>query len=373
MTAPVRLACFYVAIFAVGGIQLPFWPVWLAHRQLAPADIGVLLAVGAWLRLATSPLAGIAADRIPSPRHVMLPLCLCTLVGFGLFLPARGFAAALMLNALTSGCLAALLPLGESVALSAASAGRLDYGRVRLWGSLGFIAATLLAGRAVPAIGEESVLYLLIGAAALLAAACAILPQQRQPAGAPGFAAASTLLRPSFVAFLAAAVLIQGSHAIYYAFGTLHWRTLGIGDGTIALLWVEGVVAEILLFYWGARLLRRFTPLGLIALGGCGGVLRWSVTAATGALPLLVLLQLLHALSFGAAHLGAMHHLSRTLPRGRAATGQALYATAGGVAQGLILLLAGPLYASAGGLSYLAMAALAGVGAGLSLAQATKC
>lgn len=368
MPAAPRLGLFYAAMFFAVGVQLPFWPAWLSGRGLSAGEIGALLAIGQWIKLATNPLAGIAADRSGAPRRIMLLSSLAAVAGFVLFVPAQGFASLLLLSALTGACLSALLPLGDNVALAAAYAGALDYGRVRLWGSLAFIVAALLTGRLVEASGAESVLWLLIAAAALIVLACAGLPQSGNARAMPERAPWRGLARPRLLIFLAAASLVQGSHAVYYGFGTLHWRSLGIADSVIAALWAEGVVAEILLFYWGAGLLRRLGPLGLLALGGGAGVVRWTLTGLAVAIPVLALLQLLHALTFGAAHLGAMHHLARILPGEQAATGQALYsATVGGVGQGLILLLAGALYGAVGGVAYLGMAAIAAAGAILAL------
>jgi PPP family 3-phenylpropionic acid transporter len=363
-----RLGAFYAAIFFSVGVQLPFWPVWLQSRGLAAGEIGVVLGAAQWVKLATNPLAGLAADR-GGARRVMLLLSLAALAGFLLFLPAQGFLALLLLSLVTGAALSALLPLGDNAALAAAYAGALDYGRVRLWGSLGFIAAALLAGRLMASAGADGVLYLLIAAALGIALTCAGVGDRPAPARARGW---PRLKRPPWLLF-AAAALVQGSHAVYYGFGTLYWRGLGIADGVIAALWAEGVIAEILLFYWGAPLLRRLGPAGLLALGGGAGALRWSLTGLVSALPALVLLQLLHALTFGAAHLGAMHYLARHLPAEQAATGQALYsAIVGGVGAGLALWLAGALYAAYGGAAYQAMTALAALGAALSLLLRTK-
>jgi PPP family 3-phenylpropionic acid transporter len=218
------------------------------------------------------------------------------------------------------------------------------------------------------------VLYLLIGGTALTFAACFVLPAGTARASrrlSPNWRA---LVTPRMLVFLAAATLVQGSHSVLYIFGTLHWRSVGISDATIAVLWAEGSLAEVVLFFLGAPLLRRIGPLGLIALGGGAGLVRWTVTAFATAVPTIALAQLLHAVTFGAAHLGAMHHLARTVPEEQAATGQALYAAmVGSIGPGLIMLPIGPLYAAGGGLAYLAMAALAIAGAGVALRlSATK-
>ncbi|HKJ62436.1 MAG TPA: MFS transporter, partial [Hyphomicrobiales bacterium] len=92
-------------------------------------------------------------------------------------------------------------------------------------------------------------------------------------------------------------------------------------------------------------------------------VLRWTATAFDPSLPLLFMVQAMHGITFGAAHLGAMHFLQKAVPRSLAASAQGLYASlTAGVAMGLSSLAAGPLYRSFGGDAFLAMALLSGVG-----------
>jgi PPP family 3-phenylpropionic acid transporter len=165
--------------------------------------------------------------------------------------------------------------------------------------------------------------------------------------------------------------MIQGSHAVYYAFGTLHWQAAGYSDDVIGALWAEGVVAEIVLFAFGGPLVRRLGPARLLALGGMAGTVRWLVLGLTDALPALVSVQALHAFTFGAAHLGAIHFIARAMPPALSATAQSLYsAVVMGLGTGLMLVASGPLYAALAGAAYLAMAAAALVGAALSWALA---
>jgi PPP family 3-phenylpropionic acid transporter len=360
---PLRLALFYAAVFVVFGVRVPFWPPWLAARGLSSEEIGVVLAVTQWVGVAAAPMAGIAADRGGEPRRIMLMLSLAAAAGFLLCMPVTGFTSLLLLSALTSGFFSALMPLGDNVTLAAAYAGQLDYGRMRLCGSASFIFTSLLAGALLEERPTDLALELQIAASALTFLACLALPR-----GAPTLRQARparwrALTTPGFLIFLGAATLVQGSHTVFYAFSVLHWQSIGLGTLTISLLWSEGVVVEILLFYWGARLLRRLGPLDLLVLAGGAGVVRWTVTAFATSIPVLALAQLLHALTFAAAHLGAMHHLARTIPSEQGATGQAVYAAVvGGIGPGLLMLAAGKLYAEAGALAYLAMAGLAAAG-----------
>ena len=143
----------------------------------------------------------------------------------------------------------------------------------------------------------------------------------------------------------------------------MYWQSLGYSGTTIGLLWAEGVVAEIVLFWQGRRLVAGLGPVGLLALGGAAGILRWSCTGFAAALPLIMALQLLHAFTFGASHLGAMHYVSRTVPPAAAASAQSLYAAlSSGLGSGLVAAAAGMLYARYGGAAYPAMAVLSGLG-----------
>ena len=134
-----------------------------------------------------------------------------------------------------------------------------------------------------------------------------------------------------------------------------------MSDAVIGLLMAEAIVAEVALFAWGRRLIERLGPAGLTACAAAASVLRWSVTAFAPPLAVLAAVQLLHAATFAMQHLSAMLVLSRAVPPERAATAQALHSALGyGAPGGLLMLLAGFLYARFGGMAFLAMAAIGG-------------
>ncbi len=153
------------------------------------------------------------------------------------------------------------------------------------------------------------------------------------------------------------ASLAQAAHATYYGFATLNWRAQGYGGSLIGGLWAIGVVAEITLFWHAGAIVKRLTPERLLAIAGLAAALRWGAMSLQPALYLVVPLQALHALTFGAAHLGAMRFIMQNVAPGLSATAQSLY---GGVSLGLIFGLAaaatGPLYARFGAGAYVASA-----------------
>ncbi len=129
-----------------------------------------------------------------------------------------------------------------------------------------------------------------------------------------------------FVVFLLAIGCVHGAHATFYTFGALHWQSQGLSAAWVGALWAIGVTAEVLLFAFSAPLVRRFSPVELIVAGAAASVLRWSVMAFNPPLALLVPLQTLHALTYGAAHLGAILFITRAVPQPGMGSAQSFYA-----------------------------------------------
>ncbi len=345
------------------GAQLPYWPLWLEARGLSGGEVGVLLAAAAWVKVASSPLAGYLADTSGRPRLVIAALTALGALGFLGFGLAEGFWALLLLQILTAASFQALLPLGESRTLIAVRHHGLDYGRSRLWGSVTFVAGVLAIGGGLDLMPIDSLPWWLAAGLGLGLLSALALPQLGEDRRRPVKGDLKRLLsdRP-LLWFLLAAALVQTSHAAYYAFSAIAWRAAGHGTFTIGWLWTEGVLAEILFFAISGRILSRVSLRGLVMLAAAGGLLRWSVTAMTTALPALAMMQLLHAATFAAAHLAAVHVIAARAPAGLAATGQSLYASvSGGILMGVALLTVGPLYDTFGLQSFLAMAGLCGL------------
>jgi MFS transporter, PPP family, 3-phenylpropionic acid transporter len=368
-----RLSGFYAAAFLVTGAQLPFWPVWLAARGLGANEIAGIFAAAIWAKVIATPAIGALADRV-GHRRMMGVLAATALTAYLGMWPAFGFWPLLGLNLVALTAQSALMPLGDTIALALSRTGRLEYGRVRVWGSVSFIFASLAGGAVLARSSGERVLPLVLGASSVLMLACRGIPsadvcQRPEAIGTIGSAGLRRLAgNPRFWGFVAAASALQASHQLYYAFGSLYWRSLGFSDATIGWLWAEGVLAEILLFWHGRRLLRRLGPAGLMALGGFAGVIRWGLAGLVVSLPAVAALQSLHALTFGASYLGAMHFLSRTVPPSAQASAQTVFtAASSGAGGGLVMAAAGALYAGWGGHAYLFMALLSAAGLGGAL------
>jgi PPP family 3-phenylpropionic acid transporter len=227
------------------------------------------------------------------------------------------------------------------------------------------------SGQAVGLAGVGAAIWLnaaLLIAAALWAPWVHPLPSRPTDGDATAPLAAGghigALLRlPAFRRVVLVAALILGSHAMHDGFAMIRWRAAGIMPGTAGLLWSEAVAAEVVVFLLiGRPLLDRLGPGGAAMLTAAAGVLRWTVSAETAALPALAMIQPLHGLTFALLHLACMRHLAETVPSRLSATALTLYGTVGiGAASALLTLASGVLYGAVGAGGFWVMAALCAI------------
>ncbi|WP_198373085.1 MFS transporter, partial [Roseomonas rosulenta] len=203
-----------------------------------------------------------------------------------------------------------------------------------------------------------SVAWLLAGALLAAAIAALLLPRGEAHARRPGGAFRSVVALPAFRRVLLVSALIQGSHAAYYAFGSIHWAASGVAPSVIGLLWAWSVVAEVAVFAWGRPIAERLGARGLALVAAGAGVLRWGITAESVALPALAVAQALHALTFGAMHLATMRVMQQAIPAHVAGTAQTLLAAGIGAAMMAGTLAAGWGYAAVGAAVFWGMAGM---------------
>lgn len=373
-TRAARVTMVMSALFGTTGVIMVFLPRWLElERGLSGVEIGTVLSLSQFGRMLTGPAIAYWADGARDRSLPIKLLAVATLAAYAAFLFfAQGFAALLLLGFLALSLSQGMVPLIEAAALRATSEGKISYGVARGIGSVAFIVANIGGGALVSRFGiEAAVIWIVCGLTLTNAAAWFSLPRAPVPEHAHAGPAGGLwlLLRNRrFVILILACGLIQSSHGFYYGFSTLVWRTQGVPPDVVGLLWAFGVAVEVA-FLWSLPLIeRRTSPEALILMGAGAGVVRWM---CMGLAPLgfwLWPLQATHALTFAAAHVGAMRILYREAPESSAAMAQTLYAVlTGGFLMGLTTLLSGRLYDMGGAHGYWAMAVSAAAGGGLAL------
>ncbi|MCP3477166.1 MFS transporter [Bradyrhizobium sp. CCGUVB1N3] len=359
----VYLALFYSVSFAVLGTHLPFFTVWLKAVGIEPAWIGIISAVPAVTRFTTLPFVAGLAERRQALRAALILTAFASAIGFALVGTQHQPLPVLLLYIVTCCFWTPLLPLTDAYALRGVARYKLDYGPLRLWGSVAFIAGALACGLLVDVIAARELIWIIVALAALTAfTGLSLQPldeTRRKSAAAHG---GKRLLRDaSFLAIIASAALIQSSHTAYYTFASINWQAHGLGGLTIAGLWALGVFAEIIVFAVSPRL--SLHPSLLVVIGGLSAVARWSITAQDPPLALLAIVQLGHGLSFGLTQVGVMNLLVRHVPAHQMARGQGYYAATSGLLSSTTSIISGAIYARYGEALYYLMAAMAGTGA----------
>ena len=359
---------FYASQFVLLGVQLPFFSAWLDSRDFSAPEIGWVTGIALAARLAFGPIVAVWADRQHDDRIALRMISFIFAAGaLTLFLdPAKWMVAGATAMVLWSFGL--LVPLSDGAALRADRAGQLHYGEARAVGSFAFVLTAFLGGLFLTQYGIQWSVAIM-GAAGLATFLFSLnLPSTGLGDGAPktDWRDALDLLRkPLFLLMILSAGLSQGSHAVYYAFSILRWEQIGYSATIIGMLWAVGVIAEIVLLTKVRVLVGRFSPALLIAAAGCGGVIRWTLTAAEPDLPILMLVQLLHALTFAAAYLGAIEFIDRATPKRLVNSAMTLSSTTGvGAIMGLATIAAGYMFDRYGAsAAYLMMATMSAMSA----------
>ena len=366
-----RLGAWYFAYFAAAGVFLPYFSAYLFDRGLDARAVGVLFAALTVTKLVTPWLWGYAADRSGSRKRVVCVASAGALLAFAAVAASPGFwplfAALVVFGFFWQGA----LPQFEALTLARLGERAARYVHVRLWGSVGYVAAVTGGGALLESFSLANVPVFVLAGLLLVTAAALAIPADSRPRSTPAAECSELGTRPAIpgwlVAFFLASLAMQASHGAFYTFFTPFLLDHGYRPGGIGALWALGVVCEIVLFaFFAHRWIERFAVEWLLV--GCfaAAVVRWVVTATLAADPVwLTASQVLHAATFGLHHAIAMYVLRRAFRDRHLGRAQAVYASVSfGAGSALGSLVAGQLWASFGGeAAFFGAAVLAALGA----------
>jgi PPP family 3-phenylpropionic acid transporter len=359
-------AALSASYFAHIGFFNPYLPLWLKSMGLGVFDISLLIAVQAATRLFAPYAWGALSDHTGERVKLLrLGASVALLSSLGLFF-ALGYwwLAAVLLVMFTHTSF--MMSMSEAaMAHLVSSGGAFDarrYGRVRLWGSFGFLVTVFLAGGWFEAFGMAHFpawTALTLGAVAISAWR---LPDLKEAAHIHNAKLAVwPVLRTRAVQWLFASTFFHVlAHMSIYVFFSLYMDSMGYSKTVIGLLWAVSVLAEIAWFFTQSRWLPSLSLSGWLMLCAAVTVLRMGLTATSAAmLPLLVLAQMLHAITFAAHHSVCIALLSEHFPGRLRGRGQALYTVIGYGLPGVLGSLGGGLLSAKYGLEAVFMASAA--------------
>lgn len=351
-----KLSNFYFVYFALFGALIPYASLYYQSLSFDAIQIGQLMAVFVGTKIIAPNLLGWLADISAQTIRWLRWSAFLTLIASIGFVVTEAFWGLLLTVFGFSFFFHAALPLFESYTFTRLSGLKERYGQVRLWGSIGFIAATLGVGWQIELWGLSIFPWVLVGLAGLTWLSTFWVKEVARPEITHfqgGFKA--ILTQPWVLALLSVSVLIQFSHGTYYSFYSIYLTDAGYDKTTIAWLWALGVIAEVAVFFWMAPLFRRFNVAYLLVLSLWLTLIRWiMIPWFPDVVSLLMAAQLLHAASYGLFHAAAIYLIDHHFQGANQSRGQALYASAShGFGGALGMLAAGyGWYAGGAGLAF---------------------
>ncbi|QUM82454.1 3-phenylpropionate MFS transporter [Moritella sp. 5] len=324
------MGLYYLGFFGVYGVLLPFWALWLKGEGMSTEMIGTMLAFALIARSAGALLLTRNLTTTVSLLQAMRRLTLTSIITFAGFYLSNNMYVVFLLVVLTNFVFSPLMALGEAMAAKLVRHNNMDYGKTRLWGSIGFMLASALTGLLVESFDHKVILLtIIVGLAALLL--LTVTPTRNMPQDTTTSTKRSSsfiaiLSRPSFWPFLLITALLQGAHAAYYGFGAVYWQDIGISETYIGYFWSMGVVGEIFFLAIGRRLFANTSMAMMFVIATLGSIVRWLTLSYATDVSIIMLSQLLHGVTFGIAHLAAMRYIAENVADEDTMTVQAIYA-----------------------------------------------
>ena len=366
-----RVASIFAFLFIPQGVHLPFFPVWLESKGYDAAQIALILSLPMFLRVVTTPFVTAFADRTRDRADILIVLVVLSLALASGYLFFDGYAAVLAISILLAIAWTPHSPLTDSLALSGVRRFGSNYTRMRIWGSTAFLLANLGGGIIIARAGPAIVpLLIVVGLGGTLVAGAAAprlgRPRLASPLSATDLPATPSLMSRHFLLLVGGAGLITSSHAFLYGFSSIYWKSLGIAESTVGILWAWSVICEVGLFLAFTRLFGHLSATALISISGAFAILRWIVFPLVWpsglGVPGFFAVQALHAFSTGMMLIAVQKLIAESVPEERTGAAQGIAFFANGMSMALFTLASGPLYDRFGAGGFLAMAVVATAG-----------
>lgn len=322
-----RLSRFYFFYYFFVGSFVPYWGIYLQSQNFSPASIGILLSLFQISRIVAPNFWGWLADHTGHRVKWIKLTSLLGLIGFVGVFWAKGFFWIFLIMSALSLFTSSTLPLAESLTLAHLATADGHYSRIRLWGSIGFIVASLLLGYLIDLQGINILLWALLVAQAIIFYLSNTIPEtQKIHHEKKDLSIWKIIKTPSVVALLIGCTLMVSAHGVLYNFYSIYLKEHGYSGGTIGWLWAVGVICEILIFMMMPKILRRYSLKAILLMSLFLGVIRFILIGASpDHLYLLLIAQMFHAATFGSFHAASIEVIAYYFKGRNQARGQAIY------------------------------------------------
>lgn len=313
----------YFLFFGVLGIFLPFFNLYCYHLGFSGVQIGVLFSVQTGATVIFPILWGALADRFDSRKSIFVLCNFCGAVIWAFFLLTTDFLPMLIITIFYAVFRAPVISFMEAFAMDILGREKTSYGQVRAWGTASFVGVVILMGRLTHIYSVNIIIPLILGGLLLQSAGTLLMPtvKRDRPRKKPPI---SALGEKKIIIFLGCGFLMLVSHGTYYGFFSIHLENLGFGTMFIGFSWALASIAEITVMIGSTRLFKRFSLENVLIFSFFVACIRWTMLFFAATPAMILLSQLLHAVTYGAFHMASILYIDRVSPEGAKTIGQAL-------------------------------------------------
>lgn len=322
-----RLSGFYFFYFSLVGAFSPYWSLYLQSLEFNALQIGVLMSLSLIVRIFSPSIWGWLADHTGKRIRVVQIAALCGFLCFCGFLLGESFIWMFFVMLLLSFFWSASLPLMEAITLSHLGDHTDKYGRIRSWGSVGFVLTVIGVGYLLENIAIAWLIWIVLGLKLGMVIFSYQIPEKEMISHVTGHHSVKQIcLRPEVLAFLIASLLMLFAHGAYYTFFSIYLVEHAYDKGFIGWLWAIGVICEIGIFFIMPWLMRHFSLKLILIFSFACATLRFLMIGWGVEWPIImVVAQILHAATYGAHHIAAMMVVHQFFRGRHQAKGQAIY------------------------------------------------
>lgn len=345
-----KLASVYFFYFSILGIYFPYWNLYLSDLNFSPEAIGQLMAVILVSQIFVPYWWSWVGDAFFSRIQLIRFIAVALPLFFGLTIWFDSYLSLLLILLVFGIFWHGFLPQIEAITLHSLGHQSQHYSTIRLWGAVGFIVMVVAVAPLVSHYGTR-LIPVLISSSLLALAVTSFLIRARRVYPTPPLSIKPFLKRPEVLALLLVCFLMQFSHGPYYTFFSIYLRDHGYSDAWIGQIWALGVVAEVIILLFMYRLLPRWGAPMLLLASIIATAGRWVLLAFfPDSAAMVVVVQVLHALTVGLYHAAAINLLHFFFIQGVRGRGQALYSSVSfGAGGALGVYLSGVLWERIGG------------------------
>jgi len=314
----------YFIYFGVLGIFLPYFNLYCYHLGFSGLQIGVLAGLRS-VALVVFPLIwGSLADRFNIRKPIYILCIFLSTSIWVLYLFYVDFWPMLVITAIYGIFYAPIISFLEAVTMDVLGTGKKSYGRIRAWGSVSFILMVLVLGKVIDLYSADIILVLILAGYVMLAVISIRIPGIKTRKNALRAQGAESLLTKRTVVFLFSAFLMLASHGAYYGFFSIHLENLGFDSTFIGLAWAVASTAEILVMIKSASIFGRFSLENVLFFSFLTAAVRWIILFFAGSAAVILLSQILHAVTYGTFHMASILYIDRLAPEQAKTLGQAV-------------------------------------------------